>query len=518
MNFKTTLILILILAGAAGALYFTREKPAADQTATPQPASLLTITAADVNRITVTPADSSAFTLQKTNGSWQLTDPVTAPAETFEVDSLIRAFTDAKTTGSVPAGTDQDATGLAHPRDVVQLVTADKIVKLNIGDRSPVGDNLYVQVVGQPEVQMVSATDVADRLTKGPDAYRKTNLVTAAADQIKQITIDNPGTATQPAQKIVLQKQGGSWQMVAPASMAADDSAVSDLTYALTGLRADSFADARTLPAAATARPQLTVSYSTDAPAPPPPATAPSTQPAFTTIAFDSYDDILKKNVYVSVGGGAASATSSVAKVAASVIDSFRKTPLDLRDKTVMNFDPAVVKAISLTSDLPAATQPTTRPASTTAILLQKRPPTAAALGPAMPTTASATTRPATTHPATTHPATAPVIALSKWIVASNHAAAADDSKVITLLTALHPLKADKFLPTAPPSTQPAGIYTLTITTTGPFGTNIVDHTLHLQDPGHDAPLEGSYNGVNFELPRTLLTELQGAWEKVRSP
>src|SRR5207244_63671 len=151
--------------------------------------------------------------------------------------------------------------------------------------------------------------------------------------------------------------------------------------------------------------------------------------------------------------------------------------------------DPEQVSKLVLLTDLPSTTQPTTRPAVNKTIAIERRK-TNPVLGPTMPasqpTTQIASTEPTTnptTQVASTQPATAPV--LSKWIVTSDPGGDADDSKVSTLLSALHPLRAEKYLATAP-TTQPAGRYVLSVTSTGPGGSPVTEHQITLIDPGHD--------------------------------
>jgi hypothetical protein len=485
MNFKTTLILIVLLAAAGIYLFVSRNEPATPQITGAEGARLVDLDSKDVNKLVVTPSDGVGFTLEKIGSDWQITQPIKAPAETFEVDSLVRAFTDAKARGRVNASSE-----LTKPSYQVQIATPAKTVKLAVGEKPAVGDNLDVQVDGNAQAQIVSS-DISDKLDKGFDSYRKMNLVTASSDQIKQITI------TRPQGKLVLQKSGANWEIVEPQKMPADESAASDLVFALTGLRADSFVDPKSVPSVAMARPQLTVAFTTAAPVTLP-ATAPSTQPAWTTVQFGSYDDILKKNVYVTVEGSGA-----VAKVPATSLDAFKKTPLELRDKKVVNLDPDQVSKITLATNLPATTQPTTRAATNETVVIERRKVNLV-LGPAMPTS-KPTTQTAATAPATKSTE-------SKWVIASDHNMAADDAKVTTLLGALHPLMAEKYLESAP-TTQPAGQYVLTVTTVAPGGTP-QDHLIALIDPGHDQSLLGSYNGLHFQAPRSLLTDLQGTWVK----
>jgi hypothetical protein len=346
-----------------------------------------------------------------------------------------------------------------------------------------------VQIDGQSKADLIPA-DLSDKLEKGADAYRKMNLVTATADQIKQISIAS-STGT-----LLLQKLGGNWQIVQPKQMPADDSAVSDLTFALTGLRADKFVDPKLVPTSAVAAPQMTVAFSTDAPFVPP-ATAPSTEPTWTTVVFGSYDDMLKKNVYVKVAG-----SDAIAKLAATSMDSFRKRPLELRDKKVIDIDPDQVSRIVLKTTLPATTQPAVHAAVNETVAIERRKVNPV-LGPTVPTTSPTTM-------ATTAPTTAP--AQSKWIITSNPSSDADDAKITALLTAVHPLHSDLYLD-LPSSDRPTGNYTLIVTTTGPGGSPVVEHQIAINDPGHDQPLIGYCNGLTFQTARTLIPTLTGPWK-----
>jgi hypothetical protein len=52
------------------------------------------------------------------------------------------------------------------------------------------------------------------------------------------------------------------------------------------------------------------------------------------------------------------------------------------------------------------------------------------------------------------------------------------------------------------------------LTTEGPGGTPVNNFELKLIDPGGEKPLTGEYNGLAFELPRTLATRLAGDFVK----
>jgi hypothetical protein len=62
-----------------------------------------------------------------------------------------------------------------------------------------------------------------------------------------------------------------------------------------------------------------------------------------------------------------------IAKVPASIIETINKNPLELRDRKVLDIDPAQVSAITISSDQAATTRPTSRPAVKKDVALKRR-------------------------------------------------------------------------------------------------------------------------------------------------
>lgn len=515
MNFKTTFVLIVLLAVAAVALYFTRDRGDTEVAGTTagDGRKLLEVKRENVTKVTIAPAIGETFTLEKSGADWLLTEPVSAPAETFEVDSLLRAIADAASRGALE-GDDatSSATGLSTPNYRVTLVADGETHTLNVGAKSAVGGNVYVSVGEGGDSVHVTDVSLTDQLEKPASEYRQTQLVEVPSNQVQQITVTNETGQVD----LRAQKQGDDWQIVEPAKMPAEKSEIDDLIFAATGLRAAEFvsenpADA---PKYQLDKPRLTVTLSTDAPATQP-ATAPATQDAGTTIKFGRHDDVRKQNVYATVSG-----SPSIAKVAATVLDTFDVKPLDLRDRRVVDVDPKQVSRLSFTADLAATTQPTTQPASKREVVLQRRIE-AAPLGPAAPTTAptTTTTAPATTAEAATEAATQPTQDLSQWELVSDPGGEASDAKVDAILNALHPLRAENYLEAVPTTqAEPLGTYTINVTTEGPGGASPQQHQIRLTDRGDGQPLIGEYNGLVFELDRSILRQLKGEFTKGSAP
>jgi hypothetical protein len=511
MNFKTTLVLLVALAALGAFIFVSNSKTETKKTDTEVAANerrLFDAKAEDVTKITVVGSDGKRTVVERSNGNWKLVEPVSAPAEAFEVDALARALVELKSHGSVTDSGSASATGLATPQYKVEFTTKDnKTQTLNVGNKSAVGDNLYVSTGGS-QAEVVN-TALLDQLEKPANSYRNPKLVNLANSDVKQLTIKRAdGT-------ISLEKIGSDWRMNEPKKFAADASEVDDVVMAITGLRATDWVDVAN---AADAKqyqldnPRVTVTLSA--------TTKPTTQSATTAgaatqpvvIKIGRYDDVLRKNVLAT-----SSEANSIAKVAASVVDTLNKKPIEFRDKRVLQIASADVSGIVVLADLPATTQPATKPASKKELILQRHQSTLP-VGVAAPSTKSST-KPTTVATTTTAPAATQAAATkpaNKWdlLTAAGATEVAEDSKVDELLFQLNPLRAEKYLESAPATTQPAPTYTLKITSQGPGGAPPEQQTVTITDPGPGKAPIATYNDLSFEVSRTLLEKLDADYKK----
>jgi hypothetical protein len=510
MNFKTTLILLVLLAVVGAFVAYDKFKGEPDESGTAVATNRLfdVKDTADVNSLTIRSTDGGDIVLSKTaDGKWRMTKPVEAAAENLQVDGLVRDLIDLESHGKTDANKE---TGLDKPRFNIEMgAKGGKLLKFAIGEKTQLGD-MYVKVEGHDKADVVSSS-VYDRLAKPANDLRDTKLVTADSPAIKQMVIESDG---QP--KLVLHKTGEQqWQLVEPVKLPVDASVVTDLLGAVTELRATDWIakDSPELANAKFEKPQLTVAFTTAAPATQPAtATAPASQPAWTTITFGQYDTIRHLKLFARI-----SDTKAVVKVAATPLETLSKKPIELRDKKVFDLIAEQVSKIAITTDLPAGAAPTTKPARKTEVAIERRkqlpPPATQAAA-----TTQATSKPATTQ-ASTAPATKPVVAEapkpppSTWELKTDPKGDADDEQIRNLLADLHPLRASKYLESTP-ATKPVGNYVVKVTTEGPGGTPVTGYELKLIDPGGDRALMAEYNGLSFELPRTFLTKIEGNFAK----
>jgi hypothetical protein len=500
MNFKTTIVLLVLLAAVGvyfGVEHFAGGGNKAEETAAADNTKLIPVKSEDITKVSITASDGKQLTLVKNGSDWRMTAPMDAKADTFAVDDLLRQLTSLQSRGQLKP--DQKASlGLDKPKFVVEVTAGGKTTKLSVGDENKIGDSLYVLVNDQQNPQIV-ATSVYDQLNKQPTDFRSkklTDLAFGQTNDIKQLAI------TQSGKTVRLEKQGLDWQIIEPKKMPADSAAVSSILSAIADLNASDFVSSPAAPAVyGLSKPTVTVAYSTATPTTAPVTTKPT---GGHEIAFGRFATIEQNAVYASVDGG------PVATVTTSSEDSFKKTALDLRDKKVVDIDPAHVTGFTLSINRSATTQPTTKPAEQVEYTIARRKETGT-LGPALPAPAATepTTKPgvASTEPATKPAAVASTQPASKWVIESGGSGDANDTNVDALLTALHPLQATKFLESAP-TTQPTANYTLTVHVGPANGHGPEDYTLKFTNPGTTGEVVGSYEDLTFEVERSILDKL----------
>ncbi|HTL28222.1 MAG TPA: DUF4340 domain-containing protein [Tepidisphaeraceae bacterium] len=493
MNFKTTIVLIVILAIVGVLVWVNTGEPPAPKEAPEQP-KLLGVTSTDIQKIRITPTSGPSIALARGTGTqWRMTEPTTAPADEFTAQAVADALANLQSRATIdPQGADAAATGLEQPAFRVEADTKDgKTIKLEVGNHSGAGDGLYVRKDGDAKAQIVPA-DLFEQINKEPSAFRSTQLMETKTPEVKAVEI------ARPAGNISLKKEGNGWTIASPTTMPADETEVSDLLFAVTGLRAAEFVSDKAADASMYQldHPQATVTLHSE----PAASTQPTTQQVATVVKIGRYQDITKKNVFAMVDGG------PIVAVPASIVTTLDKKPIELRDKKVLTIPPAQVTKVTIDSDRIATTQPTSRPASKKQLVIAHAPPE--------PATTQATTSPATTQTSRTTAKT------KQWNLVSPAGGEVDDSAVNTMLESFDPLKAEKFIETSAtqPTTRPADKYVVTIETGGRAAAPARKFEIKITDPGGtNAPI-AVYNGLTFEISRSLLEKLQGDFKPGSTP
>jgi hypothetical protein len=571
MNFRTTLILLILLCGAAVFIFFARQsgepdKNAQQQTNNENGRQLLTIKSEVATKLVIRPGPGAAagtptIELIRADGKWKLAQPINWGTSLTEQAQLLDAVTSVKSDRAIDiSGNQAAATGLDKPRLLIEVSdAAGKTEKLAIGQLSPLG-YLYVRANDEKDGSLVSGGTLS-QLLKGDlnelvSSLRDKHPIQVAQTAVKQVRIERG--PRQP--ELVLEKPQEHWKLVKPTQVPAEDPEVSDMISSLTSLEADSFAAPNTDVGLAFDQPRAVITLSTAAPATQPgtapTATAPATLAGATRITIGEAE-IGGDKCWIKVG----STPPVLARVSISkaTLEKFTKaTPLSLRDRNVLDLDPERVVEVSITTEessttqpakshtvqlrkrnelemgppkpaAPAASQPATQPAtqptaaaafvSLITLLEADAPATQSATVPAAtqpvatPATGPAATQPGT-QPATRAAATQPAVAVeppkppTKWLLTSSGDARGDDAGVTDLLSRICKLRAMKYLDKIPASAPQATTYVVKLKLSGP-GAPTQRVEIRFIDTGDNKTLVGRYGDQIFEVEHSLLNLLK---------
>ena len=294
---------------------------------------------ADIRSIEV----AQAFRLEKRKDSWFLTEPLEWPANPQAVRRIMTdlQFLEHVTSFSVhdviKNGLSLDYYGLDHPRLVVSLTSggADTTggppiaTTLRIGDTAKGGQSLYVLSADGARIHVVGR-ELADALFLPIDQLRSDSILTIPVFEAGELSIQASGL------RVRLHRDGSRWAFLAPipsarANKDATELAISDLD----ALRVRSFVAA------------------------PPPGPLPSDAPALrVTLEGNNRSETLYLGQRADAGptGGDheyyaqledRKALFTVA-IPARLMEALDNAQEALRDRHVLDFDPAAVTAITL--------------------------------------------------------------------------------------------------------------------------------------------------------------------------
>lgn len=232
MNYKTTLILVLLLALVGGYFYFVESgkisgyeahEQATQQSGQPQGEPVfadLLGKADDIKRFDVVRGDQS-FTVMKQADRWLQTEPVHFPLNDYTPQAVARQFAELRYLERVsPGNADSpenadsptlEQMGLNNPRAIVTAWHDDNQISLKLG-KLTLGGNGYVQVEGENHAYIVDAALFGSVLDADITDWRSTTLEVPEASAADRIEQQHPG-----GEAIALQKTDGRWAFDADA-------------------------------------------------------------------------------------------------------------------------------------------------------------------------------------------------------------------------------------------------------------------------------------------------------------
>jgi hypothetical protein len=217
----STGITVLILAGLVGYIYFVDSKR--DPSGTTAKEKLFASLEADaIEEVQIKSADGETTRLQKTDGTWQLVEPVTAAADTNEITTIASSLA----TLEIQRVVDENAAdlkqyGLEPARvEVAFRPKGEKELKrVQIGEKTPTGTDLYARLPDQKRVFIVSSF-LDSTFNKNTFALRDRRILHFDRSMVDGLELTNGSSKTQ------LVKSGSDWRLASPISVRADFAAV----------------------------------------------------------------------------------------------------------------------------------------------------------------------------------------------------------------------------------------------------------------------------------------------------
>jgi hypothetical protein len=323
------ILALLLLVAALGAYLWVWELPQAEKEGKKE--KLVVVDKDAVNGVTLTYPDRE-LALTKGDKGWRLTKPVDAPADENAVKSLIATIADAevqKTLDEAPA--DPAAFGLdkPNPKVTLTLATGQAPPSIAVGKTTTIGAKTYVRKGDEAKVYLTPSS-LQYGLNKQAKDLRDKDLLTFKDDDVQRVEIAGP----EGRKATLVRKDKDSWTLE-PGGHAADPTEVRSYLSSLRATRAVDFPDDEPtdLVKYGLTAPRLTVTI----------ATGKDGAETQALLLGGERTEGTQKQVYAKRG-----AASTVYALGDWSLRTLDKSAAQLRDKTVLGFDPARVGQVAI--------------------------------------------------------------------------------------------------------------------------------------------------------------------------
>ncbi|HET6200012.1 MAG: DUF4340 domain-containing protein [Candidatus Acidiferrales bacterium] len=319
---KSTLIVVVLAIALGAFVYFYDSKhsvaPATDE-ASWKPA--FAVSADQIAGLTLV-SGTGKTVFAKQGKDWRITRPVPTRADQASISGIVNDLSSAKIRRSFAPTDSLSKYGLAQPAvtiDFQQKGGAEHTIRL--GDKDFSGNVVYALIDASKNVDMLPVS-LLDETDKPLSQLRDRSVLGLNDGEITGITIDDPSGT------IAVTKKNSTWEIVKPKAALADSSTVDSLASALT---TDKFTDV------VSESPDDLAKYG---------LTHPSMSVTAATKGQESHLLIGKKNGDSYYARDAA--RPMIFEISSTVYDTLNKKFFDLRDKSILQFDPANVATVEI--------------------------------------------------------------------------------------------------------------------------------------------------------------------------
>ncbi len=227
MNFRTTLVIIILLVGTAGAYFLFLQEPTENGAADEQPPihEVYGIARDSIRQVELLFADAAYQNLKlvrEVNGKWQLQAPFPANADDKKVQQMLDDILNKRVKHmlEVPALAQY---GLDTPNITLSLWTDSNqpAATFFIGSKA-ISYSVYIKEKSEEHIFLIESSALDD-LTKSPTDLRDRLVVRFNPDTVSNIAfkLENTGSSAQ-SRTVNCEKRGGTWYLTSPIEVKAD--------------------------------------------------------------------------------------------------------------------------------------------------------------------------------------------------------------------------------------------------------------------------------------------------------
>ena len=332
MKFRGTLLLLVLASGLLAYIWLVEKDRPTIREAADRQGLVFDIDRDDIDTIRIQNAES-VIELKRSGADWQMTKPVSDNADGLAVSQLLTTLEMLRSTTEIDPDAPNVDKKLVRESGVdsatLQVTLEGKKVqeKLQIGKESANEGKLYARVAGKKSIYVIPA-DIKSQLTKRPDEFRDHRLMTIQPTSLNKVAIRSANG------EIELDRDGEHWRIIKPLKARGNDAVINDLLAQTLNTRADAFLPTNDPTAsAALAQPLGTLVLGQEG----------ESNPVEMKVSKPSSEKSGKSYVKLSN-------RDTILQSPASVATILEKSPNDLRDRHIAQFDFNTIDKITVSS------------------------------------------------------------------------------------------------------------------------------------------------------------------------
>lgn len=233
----STIILVLVLAGLGGYIYFVDSKrPEPGLDGGPDKAKVYALEVDKISEVKLTYNGETSL-LRKSDSGWAMVEPVKTEADPAEAISLVQALVNLELVRVLDENPgDLAPFGLAEPPIAVEFKGAGVSGSLKLGRKNPTQGEIYAQKNGEKAVFLVSSSQESN-FNRTPFNLRDKKILKFDREKADTLTLARAG------QSMTLARTGSEWKVTGPVASRSDYTAVEGLLSQLSSANMSKLVD-----------------------------------------------------------------------------------------------------------------------------------------------------------------------------------------------------------------------------------------------------------------------------------